>query len=202
MHASAVEGLGMLRDEFQVCGLEIDLLGDEQRLHFQVPVGHGCLQPLVQDPLVERVLIDHLDPIPALDHDVAVVHLYGPLFGSLASPERRPRSPALGGERKRRLIVPLPRGHRSRRCVPLSRRGRPRVRLPKPGGECRGGCRLVPGRPGGGRSLQTGAHVRLEKCGPKRGQDEPIESGRLAEPHFDLGRMHVDVDHVGWHAER
>ena len=42
----------------------------------------------------------------------------------------------------------------------------------------------------------------LEKRSAERGKHEAIEPRRFAEPHLHLGRMHVDIDHVGWHLER
>ena len=78
-HAGPLQGGGVLLDEFEFGRRQFDPLGNEQRLDLQSAGGDRGLEPLVEDPLVERMLVDDLDSVAALDHDVPVVHLHGAL---------------------------------------------------------------------------------------------------------------------------
>ena len=100
----------MLGDEFQFGGLQVDFLRNEQRLHLQIPFRHRCLQLLVQDPFVECVLIDHLDSVATLDHDVAVVHLDGAFPGTVPRSGGSRRLAASSAEIERSLFGLLPQG--------------------------------------------------------------------------------------------
>ena len=73
----------MLGDEFKLGRVQVDLFRNQQRLNLQVSIRHRRLQPLVEHPFVQRVLINHLDPVATLDHDVAIVHLDGPFSAAM-----------------------------------------------------------------------------------------------------------------------
>ena len=75
-HSRPLERGGVFLHEFEFVGGEFEPFGYEQRLHLEPACRHRGLELFVQDPFVERVLVDHLDPRGCLDDDVAVVHLH------------------------------------------------------------------------------------------------------------------------------
>ncbi len=177
----------MITDQFQVCRPQLDALRDQQRLHLEAAACHLFTEALVEHPLVEGMLIDDLDPLRRLDHDVAAVHLHGefrrPRVGKDGRVSgARPGGDAVGGHPPRRWGGCRDRPGADRRSVP-------RQRLT--GRDCGNRGRL---RRHHARRVERGPQVGLQEATAERGADKAVETIRLAETNLHLRGVHVDID--------
>ena len=90
---SSLERIGRFEDERGLLGRQVDRLGDEQPLDFELPVADAAAQLFEEDALVQGVLVDDEHPLGCFEDEVGVLDLHGgaqqeePLARS-ASPER------------------------------------------------------------------------------------------------------------------
>ena len=203
MHARTGQRGGMLRDELHLHWGEVDPLWNQQGLDLEAAPRHRGLQALVEHPLVQGMLVDHLDALDGLDDDVAVVHLHGAFLDDAADvrPLRFVPFPDGHGQLPRRLAR---RFHRTEGRRRDGERLTGRLHLQWP--PLHGLRRPEPRRQRGLRSRrsgrpQPGSHVAGEECRSQRREHEPVQPRRVAKPHLHLGRVHVHVDHVGGHLE-
>ena len=181
----------------------VDPLWNQQGLDLEAAPRHRGLQALVEHPLVQGMLVDHLDALDGLDDDVAVVHLHGAFLDDAADvrPLRFVPFPDGHGQLPRRLAR---RFHRTEGRRRDGERLTGRLHLQWP--PLHGLRRPEPRRQRGLRSRrsgrpQPGSHVAGEECRSQRREHEPVPPRRVAKPHLHLGRVHVHVDHVGGHLE-
>ena len=179
-------------------GVELDHFGDQQHLAGDAAIGEGPLQPLIDEALMRRVLVDDDERILGLGDDEGVVHLRA------RSAERIGRLPAASS-------VPHParvaarRGKRRKRRLALARRSRmsarPAVSLAV-GEAWRLGVTSHPAAPcASSAACDRDAVARWPRAAKRLAQRATIRSERtplrVAEPELGLGGMHVHVDLVG-----
>ena len=167
--------------------VELHDLRDQQHLARHRRLGARRLQPLVDQPLVRRVLVD--------DHHA--VARSAPRYSSrAAAPAPRPSgSSDLLRLRLRRRLDP-------RRPAVLDQRRREARRPARYGGPSAADRRRR------GRARNAAEHRRRRSCSTprcpasasacaERADDQAAHQPRIAEPHLGLGRMHVHVHRLG-----
>ena len=187
--AEAGQLVGRAHDALGLGGVELDDLGDQQRLARDAAGLHLGLHALVDQPLVRGVLVDDDDAVAGLGDDIGLVQLGA---GGAEREGRWGRSP----RRRRGASGRLARGPRALRR--RQHRSTPRLRRPAAGAPGREAARARAARSEAaergcgdrGRGAMAGAGQRMAQ----RADDQPAHQRRIAEAHLRLGRMHVDVD--------
>ena len=199
---------------------EVDRLGHQQPLRFERAGEHFVAELFVEDPLVERVLIDHFEADVGFDDEVAVVNLQRgatrsrvDAMDTVALCECRMHLPGVEWL-KRRHVEPVE-PQRFAESVRIVGRGRKRRAAagrvaPSPNGRAGSPRRWFPlthhrrpimvERPTRWR-FAAGREIGGEKFRAQRAEQVAVKTTAILETDFLLGRMHVHVDQLRRHVE-
>ena len=81
----------MLEQQRRLGRRQVDRFGDQQSLTLQTAPEQLCRAAFVEDPLVQRVLVDHFQPVVVFRDQIAVVDLQGPQARRSVVRQSRPR---------------------------------------------------------------------------------------------------------------